>query len=80
VPLVTATAAPSGGPLTAREQEVAALVARGLTNYEIAERLVITRRTAEAHVTHILSKLGLRSRAQIALWAAQHGLVKQPSA
>jgi non-specific serine/threonine protein kinase len=80
VPLMTATAAPSGGPLTAREQEVAALVARGLTNYEIAERLVITRRTAEAHVTHILSKLGLRSRAQIALWAAQHGLVKQPSA
>jgi non-specific serine/threonine protein kinase len=64
------------GPLTTREQEVAVLVAHGLTNHEIAERLVITQRTAETHVTHVLSKLGLRSRAQIALWAAQHDLVQ----
>ena len=64
------------GPLTTREQEVAILVAHGLTNNEIAERLVITRRTAEAHITHVLSKLGLRSRTQIALWAAHRGLVE----
>jgi non-specific serine/threonine protein kinase len=68
-------AASGAEPLTFREQEVVVLVARGLTNHEIAERLVITQRTAEAHVTHILAKLELRSRAQIALWAAQHGLV-----
>ena len=51
--------------LTAREREVAALVAKGLTNREIAERLVISKRTADAHVDHILTKLGLTSRAQV---------------
>ncbi|MEV0118204.1 LuxR C-terminal-related transcriptional regulator [Streptomyces sp. NPDC050844] len=58
-----ATAQP--GSLTAREREVAALVAEGLTNRQIAERLVISKRTADAHVEHILSKLGLTSRTQI---------------
>ncbi len=57
-------------PLTAREYEVALLVARGLKNREIAEHLVISTRTAEAHVEHILAKLGLNSRAQITSWAA----------
>jgi DNA-binding CsgD family transcriptional regulator len=58
--------------LTAREQEVAALVARGMSNREIAQALVITEGTAEVHVKHILSKLGLRSRYQIAVaWAAR---------
>lgn len=57
-------------PLTARENEVARLVARGLKNREIAERLVISTRTAEAHVEHILAKLGFNSRAQISSWAA----------
>lgn len=59
--------------LTARESEVAMLISRGLTNREIAAALVIAERTAEAHVTHVLTKLGLRSRTQIALWAAHHG-------
>lgn len=60
--------------LTPRERDVAALIARGLTNREIADQLVITERTAETHVQHILNKLGINSRAQIAAWAATHGL------
>jgi predicted ATPase/DNA-binding CsgD family transcriptional regulator len=52
--------------LTRREQEVAGLVAEGLTNQEIADRLVISRRTAESHVEHILAKLGVTSRVQVA--------------
>ncbi|GAB2964657.1 LuxR C-terminal-related transcriptional regulator [Amycolatopsis acidiphila] len=55
-------------PLTPREEEVAALVRRGLTNKEIAGTLVIAQRTAETHVEHILTKLGFTSRAQIASW------------
>jgi DNA-binding CsgD family transcriptional regulator len=58
-----------GDPLTAREREVAALVARGQTNREIAAALVISERTADAHVQNILNKLGFSSRAQIAAWA-----------
>ncbi|MFC7616531.1 ATP-binding protein [Actinokineospora soli] len=52
--------------LTPREQEIAELVAAGLTNREIADRLAIARRTAETHVGHILAKLGLANRAQLA--------------
>jgi non-specific serine/threonine protein kinase len=63
-----------GTPLTARQREVAALVAAGLTNREIAARLVITERTAENHVGHILTRLGFRARAQIGAWAAEEGL------
>ncbi|MCI2422337.1 LuxR C-terminal-related transcriptional regulator [Saccharopolyspora sp. K220] len=61
--------------LTKREQEVAALVAQGMSNKDIAATLVISQRTAEAHVEHILAKLGFTSRAQIATWIAgqQHG-------
>jgi DNA-binding NarL/FixJ family response regulator len=59
-------------PLTAREAEVAALIARGLTNRQIAERLVIAPRTADNHVQHILDKLGLSTRTQIAAWATLH--------
>lgn len=58
------------GPLTRREQEVAGLVAEGLTSREIAQRLFISERTAEGHVEQIRNKLGFRSRAQIAAWAA----------
>jgi DNA-binding CsgD family transcriptional regulator len=66
-------------PLTAREREVAALVAQGLTNRQIAARLVITERTAANHVEHILDKLELRSRVQIGVWAAEHGLGPPPA-
>lgn len=55
-------------PLTRRELEIARLVATGLTNREIANQLVISDRTAEGHVEHILTKLGFRSRTQIATW------------
>ncbi|MET8878444.1 protein kinase [Nocardia sp. NPDC004604] len=58
--------------LTRRERQVADLVAEGLTNKAIARRLVISQRTAEGHVEHILAKLGFTSRAQIASWVAAH--------
>ncbi len=58
------------GPLSPREHEVAELIAQGCSNREIAARLVITEGTATNHVTHILNKLGLRSRTQIAVWAS----------
>ncbi|WP_236791942.1 LuxR C-terminal-related transcriptional regulator [Amycolatopsis sp. GM8] len=61
------------GTLTRREQEVAELVTHGLTNKEIASKLVISQRTAETHVEHILTKLGFTSRAQIASWLAGQG-------
>lgn len=57
-------------PLARRESEVARLVAEGLTNKEIGARLFISDRTVETHVRSILAKLGMRSRAQVAGWAA----------
>ena len=57
-------------PLTRRQQEVAALVAEGLTDREIAARLVISPRTAESHVEQILTRLGFRSRVQVAAWVS----------
>jgi non-specific serine/threonine protein kinase len=62
-------------PLTGREREVVLLIAQGKSNREIAETLVISERTAEAHVTHVLTKLGVRSRAQVAIWALERGLL-----
>ncbi len=61
-------------PLTRREREVAALVARGASNREIADALVIGERTVEMHVGHALSKIGASSRTQLAVWAVEHGL------
>ncbi len=55
--------------LTRRERQVADLVAQGLSNKQIAAKLVISQRTAQGHVEHILAKLGFNSRAQIAAWA-----------
>ena len=57
-------------PLTARELQVARLIAGGRSNKEIAAELVISQRTAENHVEHILTKLGFTSRAQVAAWVA----------
>ncbi|QSB14420.1 AAA family ATPase [Natronosporangium hydrolyticum] len=59
------------GPLTAREQEVAVLIGEGLTNAEIARRLVISRKTVAVHVSHILAKLAMSSRTQVAAWVAR---------
>jgi non-specific serine/threonine protein kinase len=70
--------APAADPLTQREQEVAALVAQGLTNRQIASRLVITERTVAAHIEHILNKLRFASRTQIGVWMAERGLVILP--
>jgi DNA-binding NarL/FixJ family response regulator len=68
-----------GDLLTDREREVLLLVARGLANKEIAAELVISERTARTHVSNILSKLGLTSRTQAALWAVREGLAPAPT-
>jgi non-specific serine/threonine protein kinase len=65
-------------PLSPREREVAALAAEGLTNRQIAERLVVGDRTVEAHISNSLAKLGLSSRVQLAAWAVCHGYAKGP--
>ena len=57
---------------------MAGLVARGLANREIARALVMSPRTVDAHVSHALRKLGLASRAQLAVWAIQQGLLTRP--
>ena len=64
-------------PLTRREREVAALVARGLTDRQIAETLVIAEGTVGVHLTNIFTKLDLHARAQLAVWAAEHGLLDE---
>jgi DNA-binding NarL/FixJ family response regulator len=64
--------------LTPREREVMALVAEGLTNDEIAERLVVSPLTAKTHVSRIMLKLGARDRAQVVVIAYQSGLVLAP--
>jgi DNA-binding NarL/FixJ family response regulator len=73
---------PSRQPLAAlsrREREVAALIALGLSNRQLAEELAIAEATVERHVANILNKLGFRSRVQIAAWAVEHGLLRAPS-
>lgn len=64
---------PSSG-LTSREEEVLAQIAKGLTNRQIAERLVVSEKTVATHVGHILTKLGLPSRAAATAYAYEHGL------
>lgn len=63
--------------LTPRELEVARHVGLGLSNKEIAARLRRSERTVDAHVQNILAKLDFHSRAQIAVWAAEHGLLRE---
>jgi predicted ATPase/DNA-binding CsgD family transcriptional regulator len=65
---------PVPGALSSREMQVVKLVARGLTNREIAAELVVTEHTAMRHVEHILSKLSLRNRTQVTAWAVAHGV------
>lgn len=65
------------GGLTAREREIAVLVAQGKSNHAIGAELVISDRTVENHVANIMSKLGLDSRTQIAMWAVEKGLAKR---
>ena len=62
------------GGLSPREREVAALLALGLSNRQIAQRLVVTERTVAAHIEHLLNKLGFASRHQVGAWADEHGL------
>jgi DNA-binding CsgD family transcriptional regulator len=66
------------GPLSAREMEVAQLIAEGLSNPAIARRLYLSRPTVASHVAHILTKLGFTSRAQIAAWVAGHSRTDRP--
>jgi predicted ATPase/DNA-binding CsgD family transcriptional regulator len=63
--------------LTRREAEVASLVARGLTNRDIAAQLFLSVRTVEVHVDHILTKLGFHTRTQLAAWAHEEGLLAE---
>jgi DNA-binding NarL/FixJ family response regulator len=76
---VTQSPAAAEGALTTREREVAALLAEGLTNGQIAQRLYISTKTASVHVSNILAKLGMSNRAEVAAWAAREGLAQQPA-
>ena len=67
------------GGLTAREREVAALITQGKSNREIANALVLSQRTVATHVSNVLLKLNVTSRAQIAAWASEKGLGKAVS-
>ena len=67
---------PTTDALTEREVEVLRLVAQGLPNADIAEKLVVSERTVRTHANHILDKLHLANRTQMALYAVREGIVK----
>jgi two-component system response regulator DevR len=73
--LATSTGDRAGAELTEREREVLALVARGHTNKQIAEVLIVSEKTARNHVSNILEKLGLSRRSEAAAFAVEHKLV-----
>jgi DNA-binding NarL/FixJ family response regulator len=64
--------------LTKRELEITGLIGQGMTNGEIADKLVLSKRTVETHISHILAKLGLAGRAQVMRWRLDQGLTKDP--
>jgi DNA-binding NarL/FixJ family response regulator len=66
----------AAAPLTDREMEVLQLAAQGLTNYDIAQRLYISVRTVEAHLTHVYNKLGVSSRTEAVVHAMRHGWIQ----
>jgi DNA-binding NarL/FixJ family response regulator len=67
---------PPEGPLTAREMEVVKLIAEGHTSEEIAETLVLSRKTVERHRANVLGKLGMRNRVELTRYAIRRGLVE----
>jgi DNA-binding NarL/FixJ family response regulator len=68
---------PTAAALTRREREILLLVAQGKSNRDVAKALVISERTARTHVSNVLTKLGVASRTQAALWAVREGLVAE---
>lgn len=78
--VLTAMNAPeTPGDLTPRETEVLTLIAEGLTNAEIAERLVVSNATVKSHINHIFAKIGVRDRAQAVVYAYTNGLTGSSS-
>jgi len=77
--IVTVAGSHRDAPLTAQQHRIAALIARGASNREVAEGLVISEHTVKVHLSSILGRLGLQNRQQLAVYAVRHGLVAPQS-